>query len=88
MMIMATYCLLYSYLLYSYLLYLYLILTEAEFWCVESEEAYCKDCKSIYSSLKYTKDHHIFNFDELIKDRSLQVRDKQQGTEHTRITFV
>ena len=45
----------------------------AHFWCVEAEEAYCKDCKSIYSSLKYTKDHHIYNFGELIKDRSLQV---------------
>ena len=43
---------------------------------MEAEEAYCKDCKSIYSSLKYTKDHHIFNFDELIKDRSLQVSRK------------
>lgn len=50
----------------------------AEFWCVESEEAYCKDCKSIYSSLKYTKDHHIFNFDELIKDRSLQANHRVQ----------
>lgn len=51
---------------------------KAEFWCVESEEAYCKDCKSIYSSLKYTKDHHIFNFDELIKDRSLQAMHRKQ----------
>lgn len=50
----------------------------AEFWCVEAEEAYCKDCKSIYSSLKYTKDHHIFNFDELIKDRSLQANHRIQ----------
>merc|ERR1719312_2074328 len=50
----------------------------AEYWCVEAEEAYCKDCKSIYSSLKYTKDHHIFNFDELIKDRSLQANHRIQ----------
>jgi len=50
----------------------------AHYWCVEAEEAYCKDCKSIYSSLKYTKDHHIYNFDELIKDRSLQANHRIQ----------
>ena len=50
----------------------------AEYWCVEAEEAYCKDCTTIYKSLKYTKDHHIFEFKKLLDDRKLQANHRIQ----------